>query len=99
MNYFQKVIIKSNIKLFRVTWTQNNEDIRIYPVNNEFILYRKFNSYKNDDIELYFETEKDTYTKSFQFSNDYTFETKIMISFNENEFHSFELYIDDEFIK
>ena len=96
MNYFQKVIIKSNNKLFRTTWTQNGEDITIYSSNDEIILYRKFNSYINDNIELYFETDIDTYNISFQISNIYKFEIKLMLLFNEKDFN---LYIDDEFIK
>ncbi len=50
MNYFQKVIIKSNNKLFRAIWTQNGENITIYSSNDEIILYRKFNSYTNNNI-------------------------------------------------
>jgi hypothetical protein len=96
MNYFQKVIIQSNNKLFRTTWTQNGEDITIYSSNDEIILYRKFNSYINDNIDLYFETDIDTYNISFKISNTYKFETKLMLLFNEQDFN---LYIDDEFIK
>ena len=96
MNYFQKVIIKSNNKLFRTTWRQNGEDITIYSSNDEIILYRKFNSYTNDNIELYFETDIDSYTISFQISNIYKFEIKLMLLFNKKDFN---LYIDDEFIK
>jgi hypothetical protein len=77
MNYFQKVIIKSNNKLFRATWRQNGEDITIYSSGDEIILYRKFNSYTNDNIELYFETDIDTYNISFQISNTYKFEIKL----------------------
>ena len=61
MNYFQKVIIKSNNKLFRTTWRQI-----------------------------------DSYTISFQISNIYKFEIKLMLLFNEKDFN---LYIDDKFIK
>jgi hypothetical protein len=96
MNYFQKVIIKSNYKLFRATWTQNCEDITIYSSNDEIILYRKFNSYIHDNVELYFETDIDTYNISFQISNTYKFEIKLMLLFNEKDFN---LYIDDVFIK
>ena len=96
MNYFQKVIIKSNNKLLRTTWTQNGEDITIYSSNDEIILYRKFNSYTSDDIDLYFETNIDSYNISFQISNIYKFEIKLMLLFDEKNFN---LYIDDEFIK
>ena len=96
MNYFQKVIIQSNNKLYRITWRQNGEDITIYSSNDEIILYRKFNSYTNDNIDLYFETNIDSYNISFQISNIYKFETKLMLLFNEKDFN---LYIDDEFIK
>ena len=96
MNYFQKVIIKSNNKLLRTTWTQNGEDITIYPSNDEIILYRKFNSYTHDNIDLYFETDIDSYNISFQISKIYKFEIKLMLLFNEKNFN---LYIDDEFIK
>ena len=96
MNYFQKVIIKSNNKLLRTTWTQNGEDITIYSSNDEIILYRKFNSYTHDNIDLYFETDIDSYNISFQISNTYKFEIKLMLLFDEKNFN---LYIDDEFIK
>ena len=96
MNYFQKVIIKSNNKLLRTTWTQNGEDITIYSSNNEIILYRKFNSYTSDYIDLYFETDIDSYNISFQISNIYKFKIKLMFLFNKNDIN---LYIDDEFIK
>jgi len=96
MNYFQKVMIKSNNKLFRATWTQNGEDITIYSSDDEIILYRKFNSYTHDNIDLYFETDIDTYNISFQISNIYKFEIKLMLLFDETNFN---LYIDDEFIK
>ena len=95
MNYFQKVIIKSNNKLLRTTWTQNGEDITIYSSNDEIILYRKFNSYTHDNIDLYFETDIDSYNISFQISKIYKFEIKLMLLFNEKNFN---LYIDDEFI-
>ena len=96
MNYFQKVIIKSNNKLLRTTWTQNGEDITMYSSNDEIILYRKFNSYTCDNIDLYFETDIDSYNISFQISNIYKFKIKLMLLFNEKDFN---LYIDDEFIK
>jgi len=96
MNYFQKVIIKSNNKLLRTTWTQNGEDITIYSSNDEIILYRKFNSYTHDNIDLYFETDIDSYNISFQISKIYKFEIKLMLLFDEKNFN---LYIDDEFIK
>lgn len=101
MNYFQKVIIKSNNKLFRATLTQNGEDITIYSSDDEIILYRKFNSYINDNIELYFETDIDSYNIhsyniSFQISNTYKFEINLMLLFNKRDFN---LYIDDKFIK
>ena len=96
MNYFQKVIIKSNNKLLRTTWTQNSEDITIYSSNDEIVLYRKFNSYTPDNIDLYFETDIDSYNISFQISNIYKFEIKLMLLFKEKDFN---LYIDDEFIK
>lgn len=95
MNYFQKVIIKSNHKLFRATWTQNGEDITIYSSNDEMILYRKFNTYAFDDIHLYFETDTDCYNISFQISYIYKFEINLMLLFNENDF---KLYIDDKII-
>ena len=90
MNYFQKVIIQSNNKLYRITWRQNGEDITIYSLDDEIILYRKFNSYTNDNIELYFETNIDSYNISFQISNIYKFEIKLMLLFNEKDFN---LYI------
>jgi flagellar hook protein FlgE len=54
----------------------NDEDITIYSSNDEIILYRKFNSYTNDNIELYFETDIDSYNISSQISNIYKFEIK-----------------------
>lgn len=96
MNYFQKVIIKSNNKLFRIKWIQNGEDITIYSSDDEIIFYRKFNSHSNDDIELYFETYIDSYNISFQITNIYKFEIKLMLLFDEK---NLDLYIDDEFIK
>ena len=96
MNYFQKVIIKSNNKLSRISWTQNGEDITIYSSNDEIVLYRKFNSYTPDNIDLYFETDIDSYNISFQISKIYNFEIKLMLLFDEKNFN---LYIDDEFIK
>ncbi len=101
MNYFQKVIIKSNEtsneKLMRATWTQNGEDIRISSLNNEIILYRKFDPSKKDNVDLYFETDNDSYAVSFEISDVYKFEIiiDIIISHNKNIF----LYIDDQQIK
>ena len=83
MNYFQKVIIKSNNKLSRISWTQNGEDITIYSSNDEIVLYRKFNSYTPDNIDLYFETDIDSYNISFQISKIYNFEIKLMLLFDE----------------
>ena len=88
--------IKSNNKLSRISWTQNGEDITIYSSNDEIVLYRKFNSYTPDNIDLYFETDIDSYNISFQISNTYKFEIKLMLLFDEKNFN---LYIDDEFIK
>jgi hypothetical protein len=100
MNYFQKVIIKSNVKLSRLSWTQNEEDIWIDTLSNEcngdICLYRKFNSYKDDNIDLYFGTDTDTYNISFQISNIYKCEIKINLTVDPVQ-NKVNLYIDDKY--
>ena len=61
--------------------------------NDEIILYRKFNSYTNDNIDLYFETDIDSYNISFQISKIYKFEIKLMLLFNEKNGHQGKLSI------
>lgn len=99
MNYFQKVIIKSNKNLSKILWTQNGEEIWIDTDNSnkEIFLYRKFNSYTNDNIDLYFATDIDTFNKSFQISHIYKPVIKIDLIIEPNQ-NKFTLYIDDKII-
>ena len=94
MNYFQKVIICSDKNLSRCVWTQNGEDINIELFNNKFVLYRKFNSYANDDINLYFETYDDSYNMSFQIKNTYKYKIQIDLIYSEK--NKFDLFLDGE---
>lgn len=89
MNYFQKVIINSNEKLSRLSWTQNGEEIWIDTntnnCNGDICLYRKFNSFKDDNIDLYFGTDTNTYNISFQISKIYKCEIKINLIIVQNK--------------
>jgi hypothetical protein len=95
MNFFQKVMIKSNEKLSRLSWRQNGEEIWIDTNNsNETIcIYRKFNSHTDENIDLYFGTDTESYNISFQISKIYKCEIKCELIITDVTKVS--LYIDD----
>jgi hypothetical protein len=94
MNYFQKVTIRSNEKLTRVIWDQNGEEVYLHVSCGEAILYRKFNSYSDENIKMYFEGIGDSFMAEFTIKNNYKPKIEILINFlNTN---AYELFIDCE---
>ena len=91
MNYFQKVTIRSNEKITRVVWlqprhrgcrwVQNGEEVYLHISCGEAILYRKFNSYSDDDIKMYFESIDNSFTTQFTIKNNYKPKIEILINF------------------
>jgi len=92
--FFQKIIIKSNIKISHIKWTENEYDeIELEPENNLFILYRKTDNICYDNIKLYYELLQISNTFKFQMSNKYKHEIIIMIIYEDDKY---KLYIDDK---
>ena len=92
--FFQKIIIKSNIKIYHIKWTENEyNDIELEPDNDLFILYRKTNNIRYDNIKLYYELLQTSNIFNFQMSNKYKHEIIIMIRYEDDKY---KIYIDDK---
>lgn len=96
--FLQKVVIKSNSEILKIKWTENEyESIELKSDNNIFILYRKFDNIRYDNIKIYYEIPEKKDIFNFQMRDKYKHKIIIMIKLEENG--ECNMYIDDKINK
>lgn len=82
--YFQKVNITCNRKTLSYVWTQNQQDylyVKGTDADEIASLYRKYNIYDVDEIEIYLDTGTETHTLNFKLDggSSYYYKSEINI--------------------